>query len=219
VRYDDFTVDTAENRWLWAAVLRLARLPGVDPRTRHRLRRLDLVLSDVTAVTSVHQLEPWTATRLNARYHDALRLAEVVVRSASFEQAGEGLKVSGFVLDMAQVFEDFVCTALGASLVATDRGRAVSQDRRWALDAAHEVALRPDQLLAYCTALGLPDGHLVYAKGNEAGRTHHVPGAGVTLHAHTLDLDQPPAGLLAQVDALAATLASTTTTSSVAASA
>jgi len=144
VRYDDFTVDTAENRWLWAAVLRLARLPGVDPRTRHRLRRLDLMLSDVTAVTSVHQMEPWTATRLNARYHDALRLAEVVVRSASFEQAGEGLKVSGFVLDMAQVFEDFVCTALGASLVATDRGRAVSQDRRWALDAAHEVALRPD---------------------------------------------------------------------------
>ena len=75
------------------------------------------------------------------------------------------------------------------------------------------------QLLAYCTALRLPDGHLVYAQGNEAGRTHHVPGAGVTLHAHTLDLDQPPAGLLAQVDALAATLASTTTTSSVAASA
>jgi 5-methylcytosine-specific restriction enzyme subunit McrC len=245
VRYDDFTVDTAENRWLRAAVVRLARLPGVDPRTRHRLRRLDLMLSDVTAVTSVHQLEPWSVTRLNARYHDALRLAEVIVRSASFEQAGEGLRVSGFVLDMAQVFEDFVCTALGASLVAADGGRTVSQDRRWALDAAHEVALRPDlvwdwpdgrpravidakykaekpsgfpdadlyQLLAYCTALRLPDGHLVYAQGNEAGRTHLVPGAGVTLHAHTLNLDKPPAGLLAQVDALAATLADTTTAS------
>ena len=45
------------------------------------------------------------------------------------------------------------------------------------------------QMLAYCTALGLPDGHLVYAKGNATEVTHEVRRVGVVIHAHTVDLD------------------------------
>ncbi len=60
------------------------------------------------------------------------------------------------------------------------------------------------QMLAYCTRLGLPMGWLVYAKGNEAGATHEVVGAGIEVRARVLDLALPPSDLVAQVDALAA---------------
>lgn len=239
VRYDDFTVDTAENRWLRAAVLRCLRLPGLAPALRHRLLRLDLLLADVTPVRSTALLERWRPSRLNARLQPALRLAEVIVRGTSFEPGETGLAVHGFVIDMARVFEDFVCAALGGALQGFG-GTAVSQDRRWHLDVAQDVAIRPDlvwyaddgarplavvdakykaekhsgfpdadlyQVLAYCTALGLDEGHLVYAKGNEAGRVHEVRNAGVVIRAHTVNLDAPPTTLMGEVSDLAAAIA------------
>ncbi|WP_050986890.1 hypothetical protein [Saccharomonospora xinjiangensis] len=60
-----------------------------------------------------------------------------------------------------------------------------------------------DQMLAHCTALNLPEGHLVYAKGNAAPHgAHRVRHAGITLHQHPLDLDQPPVGVLTDVRAV-----------------
>jgi 5-methylcytosine-specific restriction enzyme subunit McrC len=233
VRYDDFTPDTPENRLLRAAVILARRLPALPQDLRHRLLRLDARLADVTPVTARAALEPWTPSRLNARLHHALHLAEVIVRHASFEPAGGGLVVTGFVVNMAKVFEDFLCAQLGPRLTAT-AGRTRTQDR-WHLDVDEQVTMRPDlvwyadgpaptavidakykaekpagfpdadlyQMLAYCTALRLPVGHLVYAKGNEAGRTHRVAGAGITLQAHTLDLSRSPGGLLTEIDTLA----------------
>lgn len=64
-------------------------------------------------------------------------------------------------------------------------------------------------MLAYCTALGLPDGHLVYAKGNAPEVTHEVRRVGIVIHAHTVDLDAQPAELLQQVTDLAARVAAT----------
>ena len=233
VRYDDFTPDTPENRLLRAAVLRLRRLPGLPQTVRHRLLRLDLRLSDVTPVSIGSHLEDWVPSRLNARYHDALRLAEIVIRSSSFEPGGDGLAVNGFIVDMAKVFEDFVCAALGSRL-RMHGGETQNQDP-WHLDVDREVRMLPDlvwyaddpgtptavvdakykaekpsgfpdadlyQMLAYCTALGLPRGHLVYAKGNEEGKTHRVTGTDVTIRAHTLDLATEPAALLRQIDTL-----------------
>ncbi len=60
------------------------------------------------------------------------------------------------------------------------------------------------QMLAYCTRLGLPTGWLVYAKGNEAGATHEVVGAGIEVRARVLDLALPPREVLASVGGLAA---------------
>ncbi|MFJ2029736.1 hypothetical protein [Streptosporangium sp. NPDC087985] len=59
------------------------------------------------------------------------------------------------------------------------------------------------QMLAYCTALNLPEGHLVYAKGNAPHAAHRVRHVRITIHQHALELNQPPAGLLAEVEALA----------------
>lgn len=243
VRYDDFTPDTPENRLLRAAVLRLKRICGLPPALRRRLAHLDLRLADVTPPVRGVPLEPWRPTRLNQRYQPALRLAEVVLRSSSFEPGADGLEIDGFVVDMAKVFEDFVCTALGDRLRGSG-GRVRTQDH-WHLDVGRQILMKPDlvwysadarepravvdakykaekpggfpdadlyQVFAYATVLGLADGHLVYAKGNEEPRVHDVVNAGVRIHAHTLDLTAVPADLLAQVEALAGLIADTSTT-------
>lgn len=64
------------------------------------------------------------------------------------------------------------------------------------------------QMLAYCTSLGLSEGHLIYAAGNEQGGHYRIPnagvgGAGVDVQAHALDLAQPPVALLTQLAGLA----------------
>ena len=242
VRYDEFTVDIAENRLLLAAVERLLRTPQVGVRHRGGLQRLRLILSDVTAPVRGGARPSWTPSRLNARYMPALELAELVLDGRSFEQRVGDLVVSGYLFNMAKVFEDFVCTALGRALVGRAGGSVKTQDP-WALDAAGAVGMKPDlvwyahsdhvsgaghgrptavvdakykaekpagfpnadvyQMLAYCTRLGLPMGWLVYAKGNEAGATHEVVGAGIEVRARVLDLALPPSDLVAQVDALA----------------
>ncbi|MBO0915534.1 restriction endonuclease [Streptomyces laculatispora] len=70
------------------------------------------------------------------------------------------------------------------------------------------------QMLAYCTVLGLREGHLVYAAGQHGERFHEVRGSGrpggygsVRLYQHVLDLDRDPAELLDTFRALAARLA------------
>ncbi|MCX5210080.1 McrC family protein [Kitasatospora sp. NBC_00240] len=69
------------------------------------------------------------------------------------------------------------------------------------------------QMLAYCTVLGLDEGHLVYAAGRTDGHVHEVRGSvgphgqGVRLHQHALDLNRGPDELLADFRDLAARLA------------
>ncbi len=160
VTYDDFTPDTPENRLLRAAVLRLLRVRGISTAVRRRLAHLDLKLADVTPPTRGIPLEPWRPSRLNARYQPALRLAEVVMRSSSFEPGSDGMDIDGFVVDMAKVFEDFVCLALGSRLKAVE-GRVATQDY-WHLDEAKEVVMKPD--LVWYRADGVTPAAVVDAK-------------------------------------------------------
>jgi 5-methylcytosine-specific restriction enzyme subunit McrC len=234
IAHDDYTVDIPENQLLATACERLARLPhGVPHETHARLLRLRTRLADVTPLTRGHALPRWYPTRLNARYHAALRLAELVLRGSSVEHLAGDVVVSGFLFDMARVFEDFLSAALRAAL-APSGGRCVLQaahhldedgairivpDIVYVSDDGHPIAVAdakykaekpegyPDadlyQMLAYCTALGLSEGHLIYAKGNGPHAAHRVRRAGITIHQHALDLNQPPSAVLADVQALA----------------
>lgn len=232
VAYDDYTVDITENRLLLSATLRLLRAPGIHLETRRALRRLRLRLADITPLADGLPLPAWTITRLNQRYAPALAVAELVLRSTSFDQRFGTVAVSGFLVSMHEIFEDFVCTGLRA--VLERRGGRGRPQWRGYLDVAREVPIRPDlvweldglprivvdakykaekpagfpqadlyQLLAYCTALGLADGHLVYALGEEQAAVHQVRGTPVRIHCHTLDLRDQPAGLLLQLESIA----------------
>ncbi|MCM2580531.1 McrC family protein [Streptomyces meridianus] len=233
IHYDDFTRDIAENRLLRAAVERLLRLPGIRGDVRRRLMHQRARLADVTPLRRGPSLPAWQPTRLNARYHQALHLAQAVLAGASVEHAEGRLRIDGFLFDMNKLFEDFVTVALREAL--TGGGRSCRLQDPHHLDEARAIRIRPDlvaygadgrpravvdakykaqrpegypdadlyQMLAYCTALGLPEGHLVYAKGNAGHTAHRVRHAGILIHQHALDLDVPPVGLLAAIDALA----------------
>jgi 5-methylcytosine-specific restriction enzyme subunit McrC len=58
------------------------------------------------------------------------------------------------------------------------------------------------QLLAYCTILGLPLGHLIYARGNASAARHVVRESGIEILCHAVDLSQPPEQLLKQMSNL-----------------
>jgi len=217
VRFDEFTVDIAENQVLLAAVEQLLRTPRVGVRHRAGLQRLRMQLADVSAPPRGGARPVWVASRLNARYVPALEVAELILDGRSFEQRVGDLVVSGYLFNMATIFEDFVTVALREAFKPLG-GRSRLQYRTH-LDEAEAVPVRPDfvwsdagvprvvvdakykadlyQMLAYCTVLGLPVGHLVYAKGNEDARAHVVRRSGVRIVTHALDLDVEPAELLA----------------------
>ncbi len=142
------------------------------------------------------------------------------------------LTSAGLVVPMWKVFEDFVTKAL-AEAMADQPGVAHSQfpvnlDVGGLVpmkpDLVHVRYGRPVlvvdakykaesldgypnadayQLLAYCTALRLPSGHLIYAKGNETARDYDICFSPVVIRAHALDLGGSPAQLLARLASLA----------------
>lgn len=242
--HDEYTPDIAENQLLRTACDRLCRLPhgrpgAVPADVRGRLLRLRVRLADITVIGRGRDLPAWRPTRLNARYQPALRLAELVLRGASVEHRPGTVTVSGFLFDMAKVFEDFVTVALREALAG--QGGHCALQAAHHLDESHRVQMLPDfvrytdegvpiavadakykaekpkgfpnadvyQMLAYCTALNLPEGHLIYAKGHAPQTQHHVRHTSIAIHQHALELDQPPARLLADVRALASRLAAT----------
>ncbi len=151
VRYDEFTVDIAENRLLLAATTRLLRLPGLATPTRKMLRHVLARLAGVSILTPGRPLPEWRATRLNTRYHTALGLAELVLRGASYElDDGTSVRVDGVLIEMWRIFEDFVCVALSEAFRSYG-GRTDLQDRRHHLDEGRRVPLRPD-LVRYVIA-------------------------------------------------------------------
>jgi 5-methylcytosine-specific restriction enzyme subunit McrC len=149
------------------------------------------------------------------------------------------MTVNGFLLDMPQLFEDFITVALREVLETAYGGRVIGQDRHH-FDEAGQVLMRPDvvwrlrgtpvavadakykaeklagypnadlyQLLAYCTALGLSRGHLIYAKGSEAPAHHVVRRSGIEIVCHAIDLEAVPPALLDHMSDLAAQIAAT----------
>ena len=232
VEYDDFTVDIAENQLLAMATLRLLKVPRISVSARLGLQRLRHTLMEATVPLRGTPKPRWQPSRLNARYQGALQLAEVVISAESFENLLGDLRVTGLLFDMCVIFEDFVTVAMSESFnrfgwqcesqapLHLDDQRSVrmradllcrkGREPVAVIDAkykAEKPAGFPNadlyQMLAYCTVLGLAEGHLIYAKGNEEGRVHTVRNAGITIHCKALDLGLKPAALLKRVDQLA----------------
>jgi 5-methylcytosine-specific restriction enzyme subunit McrC len=230
IRYDEYTVDTTENRILATAVDRMLRVPGIDPESRRMLRRLAARFAGVVRLRAGVPVPTWRPTRLNAHLRVALRLAELVLSGASVEAGRGGTLANGFLLDMWRVYEDFLSVALRTAIEGRHGGTVLTQHRHH-LDHAARLELRPDvmwrdptgryaavvdakykldeargdtyQMLAYCVAYGLSHGHLVYVSGEELPRRHRVRNADVEIVCHTLDLGLPSAELLARVGDLA----------------
>ncbi len=238
VAFDDYTEDILENRMLRTATQLLLRLPRVHAEARRRLLRVKSILQSVTPLTKWLNVTAPPVTRLNERYAAALHLAELVLAGATPDAQLGDVRSSTFVFDMNKVFEDFVTTAFREAMrgrggevrgqvneIALDEGLVLKlkPDLSWwreggcaaVLDAKYKAITagtmrHPDayQMLAYCTAYGLPRGYLVYANDEtQKSRTHVIRNAGQRIVVTSIDVETEPDAVLRQIEALAETVA------------
>lgn len=233
VTVDEWTVDTAENRIIRSAALALLALPGLPRDVSTDLRRLDRLLVEAEQLVPGASLPSWQPTRLNARLHALLGLAELTLRHVSIENLAGETVVHGFRVNVAHLFERLIARLL------MDADPAWSEQTTLALDVLETLVIRPDltrddgtgwsgvadtkykvldeagkvsnadiyQLVTYCTRLGLTRGHLIYADGGIAPPAYQVTGSTATIAVHRVDLTASPDALRAEVSALAVTLA------------
>ena len=193
-QFTDFTADLIENSYLKAAVSRSLRVAGVQPIDRRRLMQHLVTLEDVGDVRHDHtNYDRVVFTRLNEHYKPALRLARLVLANLTLQDAIGATQASSFMVDMNELFERFITERLQRALRGRldaksqhrdklDRERTVpirpdlvfSSDgsARFVVDIKYKLTddvatgRNPDyyQLLAYTTALDLPEGVLIYCR-------------------------------------------------------
>ena len=174
VSYDVFTADIAENQVLLAAADLLRHLPLRSQAARDQVslvwRRLAMDVHMVGADASA-QIE-WH--RLNRHYQPAVELGQLLLRNGSVAIAEGGLEVPSFVVNMNEVFEDFVVAALQDAMRTIDRGLVLDQGakrRGLALDVAKKIRLEPDISVwrgPACVAIA----DVKYKRVNAAGVKH-----------------------------------------------
>ena len=233
VRYDEFTDDITANRLVKAAARRLGRMQLRLPAVHNGLGRIAATLDNVSLVEFPPEHVPAVEfDRLNAHYREVVALSRMVLRHSEYQAERGTVRAPGFLVDMNQLFQDFLTVALREEL-------GVSKDRFGesginSLDEGGQVSLRPDlvwrdrggcvfvgdakykniankgvpnadlyQMLAYVTALDLPGGLLVYAKGEADVATYTVRHSGKRLEVAALDLSGSLEDVLKRVRGLA----------------
>ena len=235
-RYEEFTADVDENRYLKAAVRRSLRVAGVPVVDRRRLMGQLVDMEEVSdAAVRGDDLDRIAFTRLNEHYRPALGLARLILDHLTLVDQRDATTASSFMVDMNDLFERFVTERLRRAL----QGRlAVEAQASAHLDTKRRVRLRPDlvfrrpgsadpvyvgdikykvaddalgrnadyyQLLAYATALDLPEGVLIYCRtdGGRPAAEITVRHSGKRLAVRALDLTGPPAEVAEEIECLA----------------
>ncbi len=221
-KFTEFTADLIENSYLKAAVSRSLRVAGVQPEDRRRLMQHLVTLEDVGDVRHrPDDHDRVMFTRLNEHYKPALRLAELVLANLTLQDRIGETQASSFMLDMNKLFERFVTErlrrALRGRLEVKDQYRdkldedgavAIKPDLlfraggspRFVADIKYKLTgedasgRHPDyyQLLAYTTALDLPEGVLIYCL--DANRADHSDSDGASATTFRPENSMPTEG-------------------------
>jgi len=233
--YQEYTPDIEVNRRLAAATRVLSRVRSANHPATARLRTLLERFEGVTLVDYRRgDLQPLRLDRRAFRYGSAPALADVVLARASIELRQGHTDAVGFLLNMDELYERFVVSGLRDAM-GLDNYQWVHHLTGLSLDVAGRVEVTPDavwrdprgrpllvldakyketgsgvtgdiyQALAYCTAVGVRTGVLVYAHATET--THVVRHADVEVHVLELDPDGDPAALAARLRQVASQIA------------
>jgi len=229
--YDEFTPDTDENRIMLTALRRVTRIPLIPGETLRRARHLQAKLEGVDLLPAGRPIPDIIHTRLNQRYRAALILGAMILRAHSLAFLDGRTETTGFLFDMNRVFEDFVSAALAPLFkakgltLATQRWDQLDQagairirpDLTWwrhgsclgVADVKYKSLATQElpnadayQVLAYCIAHRLQQGHLIYASGDELEGTHLVRHLGTTIRVLVLDLSGEPSSTLSGIEDL-----------------
>lgn len=218
VRYEEFTDDILANRLVKAAALSLGAMRLRESRARRGLGWIAAALDNVSLLEFRGGNVPEvTLDRFGEHYRGVVELARLILQHSAYESNRGDVRASGFLMDMNEVFQEFLTVAMREELgLTTNEFRERSID---SLDVENQVRLRPDlvwrrgssnvfvgdakykditgdsartgdlyQLLAYVTALDLPGGMLVYAAGETEGSVHELRHSGRRLVVARLDI-------------------------------
>lgn len=229
VTVDEWTLDTDENRRLRAAARALLALPGMPSQTEKDLLRLDRILNEATRLHPGAPVPPWTPTRLNARMHRLLHLADVALAHTGVESEAGQTQTHGFVINMAWLFETLVTRLL------KERDSRWQPQAKFALDTLGRLTIKPDlilqgstgpvavadtkykllddegkipnadayQLLTYSGRLGVTQGHLIYAGLSCPAESLTIVDSASSLVVHAVDITRPVAEIESQVSEVA----------------
>lgn len=239
--YEDFSEDIKENRVLRAAIRLALRVPRVDPGERQRLMRQLVALEGVADVAvRAEAVDAIQMTRLNQHYAPALGLARLVLANLTLTDVRGATSASSFMVDMNDLFQRFVTerlrrelrgrldvideptvhlglgqqVAMQPDLVFREPGGAV----RYVGDVKYKLATDARgrsgdyyQLLAYTTAMNLPEGVLIYCRRPDDNEQSVVTvrNAGKKLVLRSVDLAGPPAQVEHEITMLADAIAKT----------
>jgi 5-methylcytosine-specific restriction enzyme subunit McrC len=232
-RYQDYTEDSQLNRVLKAAHRRLLRIPGLGADVLRELRADLRLFGEVAEVDYGPKTVPKLQfNRLNEGWRAPGVLAEMILRQDSLRDVTGSLDALSFTVNMNKVFERFVeavvrrearragltseaqarrkLTArvrMKPDLLLREGGRdvAVGDAKYKELALAEWPHADLYQLLAYCDALQLRRGLLIYA-GSRRPRTELVKGTNVNLEIIGIDLEGDHREVLARAQAAAARL-------------
>lgn len=233
-RFDEYTGDVPLNRIVKAAAERLSRLRAVTSTTRSALAAILARFEEVSSLQGPELRTPTIFNRLNLHYRSVERLARMVLDSTSPLDVVGDTEAGAFLINMNSVFEEFVEARLREYLAGElqvegqgtrwmDSGHRVVQlvpdlifrrgsqpvyvgDTKYKLLVEEEKGRNPDyyQLLAYTTALDVPEGVLVYCHDDgSAPRSIIVEHVGTQLFMRGIRLDGTPTDLDNQLRDLA----------------
>ena len=237
LRFDEFTEDILANRLVKAAAARLGRMSLRSPEARRGLGWIAAILENVSLLEFRRRVPEVRFDRLNEHYRHVVGLARLILLHSEFESFRGDVRASGFLIDMNVLFQEFVTQTLQETLrvsantlraekkVYLDVDKEVNMypDLSWwdgetctfVGDAKYKKvddrsAPNADlyQMLAYTTALDLPGGLLIYAKGEADTATYVVRHAGKRLEVFALDLSGSLDQILARVKTLASRIES-----------
>ena len=233
VRYDEFTDDIRENRLVKAAAARLGGMRLRSREARVGLGWIAAMLDNVSpAEFPPNDVPEVSFDRLNEHYRGVVGMSRLILRHSAFESGRGRVRAAGFLMDMNKLFQEFVTQALRDSLgvsesvflersigsLDVEREVRLRPDLTWwyggncvfVSDAKYKYIRDGNvpnadlyQLLAYVTALDLPGGMLIYAKGEKEPATYHVRHSGKRLEVAALDLSGTLDDALKRVGSLA----------------
>jgi 5-methylcytosine-specific restriction enzyme subunit McrC len=144
--YEDYSADCPENRALLATLNAIAENRSLLPERRQLAHRLAADFSEVSPVrlhgSDIAQI---SCDRLSTHYEPALHLARVILDGMGLVNTFGGVQSSGFLLDMNQLFEQFIFRRL--SRILWENQITVEQQVTISFDEDDQAIIRPDLVI------------------------------------------------------------------------
>ena len=148
VRYNEFTEDIPANRLVKAAAYRLGGMRLRSTQARSGLAWVAGMLDKVSLKEfPVSAVPEAPFDRLNEHYRGVVTLSRLILRHSAFEARRGEVRASGFLMDMNQVFQEFVTVALREELGASKK--TFGEEWISSLDEGGGIKLRPDLVWRY----------------------------------------------------------------------